>query len=472
MIPRPGYKRSSAVTNEHTEKKTKGDAKNNQDDTRQITPSQVSVALPGQFIRLPYALVQLLIKYLNLPSVVSLAHVNKFFRNESKKNYIWEEMFRYYFPMERRLVYAQSQLSKVNLRQEFWQIHQDDYRKLKPLLKLVKKGDFLGFQAECKKFTLEALTYCRDGKGNNLFYWTSFYRLQPFLTLLYKKAVQEEKNQITLLHWASTCNQLNAVKALLAKVDIDAQHNKSGNTTPLFQAACHGHVDVCQLLLQNKANPNAARTDRVTPLHMAAHNGHTEIVKLLWGARADAEVFDRHGRTSLYLAAQNGYTEIVDFLLDNEVDPKVACSDGKTPLYIAARNGHTEIVDFLLDKKAEPMAVCRFDGATPLHVAAQNDRTEIVSFLLEAKADPLVTDKKGVTPLGIAQQRNHQDIVKCMQAPAEKAKPLTSDTATQTDHPFGFFSSATSGQQSASQTSASAAVALFPTQTSHNIAFN
>ena len=53
-------------------------------------------------------------------------------------------------------------------------------------------------------------------------------------------------------------------------------------------AALKGHTETVKLLLENKADVNACRTDDgATPLYIAAHKGHTETVKLLLENKAD-----------------------------------------------------------------------------------------------------------------------------------------------------------------------------------------
>jgi hypothetical protein len=46
-------------------------------------------------------------------------------------------------------------------------------------------------------------------------------------------------------------------------------------------ATRHGHKDVAELLLANKANVNAKDSGGKTPMHAAVDNGHTDVVELL-----------------------------------------------------------------------------------------------------------------------------------------------------------------------------------------------
>ena len=92
--------------------------------------------------------------------------------------------------------------------------------------------------------------------------------------------------------------------------------------------------------------------------------------------------------------------------------------DGITPLYIAAQNGHVQIIQLLLDQGRANVALTtqvillivsfsfffRFliflfyffnvkDGTTPLYIAAQNGHEQIVQILLERGANVDLADE-------------------------------------------------------------------------------
>ena len=55
-------------------------------------------------------------------------------------------------------------------------------------------------------------------------------------------------------------------------------------TTPLYWAACNGHLVVCDWLLRHGADPNGTvEKTGSTALHAAADRGHTKCVLLLLG---------------------------------------------------------------------------------------------------------------------------------------------------------------------------------------------
>src|SRR5258708_15875626 len=73
--------------------------------------------------------------------------------------------------------------------------------------------------------------------------------------------------------------------------------------TPLHSAACFGHVEVCQLLLQYKADNNVKDSDGKTPLHLASEAGHVYVARLLLEHGADVNARDNYRDTPLHRAA-------------------------------------------------------------------------------------------------------------------------------------------------------------------------
>lgn len=87
-----------------------------------------------------------------------------------------------------------------------------------------------------------------------------------------------------------------------------------------------------------------------TPLEAAARAGYLEIVELLLAKRADPNWQCCSGETSLYLAARNGHLPVVKALLAGGADPRLgAFADPSTPLEAARKGGHSEIVSVLTE---------------------------------------------------------------------------------------------------------------------------
>ena len=185
-----------------------------------------------------------------------------------------------------------------------------------------------------------------------------------------------------------------------------------GGVTPLLIASMTGRVDIVKLLVDAKADVNAAaKTNGFTPLFVASQTGRVDIVKLLVDAKADVNAADKDGVTPLYNASTGGHVNIVKLLVDAKADVNAAEKDGVTPLLIASRRGHVNIVKLLLDAKADVNAVDKTFGVTPLLIASQEGHVDIVKLLLDAKADVNIKSPSLGTSLSTAKRHKHHQII-------------------------------------------------------------
>ena len=107
------------------------------------------------------------------------------------------------------------------------------------------------------------------------------------------------------------------VKHLLEKQDIEVNAATNNGATPLFHAACKGHLEAVQRLLAQKGiEVNKADNNGFTPLYIAAVYGHLEVVKHLL-EKQDIEVnkANDNGVAPLHVAAQEGYINIGAILI-------------------------------------------------------------------------------------------------------------------------------------------------------------
>ena len=142
-----------------------------------------------------------------------------------------------------------------------------------------------------------------------------------------------------------------------------------------------------------------------TPLLEAATHGHHEVVQLLIERGADANKPYRHG--PMIWAAQKGHENVARVFLDGGMDPDESDRQGNTPLHFAASEGHINVAKVLLDAGAHPDKTNRY-GDTPLHWAADEGQSDMYQFLLDNGADPNKADNAGNTPCYIADIRIRQ----------------------------------------------------------------
>src|SRR5439155_18991587 len=99
---------------------------------------------------------------------------------------------------------------------------------------------------------------------------------------------------------------LNNKKILVMFLDhgVDVDLTDQYGLTALDVAAFLGFDELAKLLIERKANVNAASNDGYRPLHFAVRQESLPVVRLLLAAGAKIDVDDNQGRTPLRLAEE------------------------------------------------------------------------------------------------------------------------------------------------------------------------
>jgi ankyrin repeat protein len=173
--------------------------------------------------------------------------------------------------------------------------------------------------------------------------------------------------------------------------------NVKEKSRALQGAACANQIKAVQLLVNSKADVNAAplgylvrdlylNTDRVAPprtaLQAAAGTGNIRMVRLLLDAGADVESKVRdeiEQGTALQFAAMAGSISVASELIKNGADVNAPASgdDGRTALEGAAEHGRLDMVQLLLNVEAE------IRGSRAVRFAQREDHVGVVQSLLE-----------------------------------------------------------------------------------------
>ncbi|GIY84975.1 ankyrin-1 [Caerostris darwini] len=195
---------------------------------------------------------------------------------------------------------------------------------------------------------------------------------------------ETQKNNETAIHYVCRVGNEDILKEIIArlpqsKLQIACNKQAANGWSPLLYACDSGKSLVVQLLLQN-------------------------------GARVD--VFDIEGRAGLHLAAEHGHADVIEILLNHKAFVNVRTKRGMTPLHHAAAQGHTNVVKLLVDKYGAAIDGLTLSKQTALHLASQQGRFETCRSLLDMKADPNATDNRGQTPLLLAAENDHSEVVK------------------------------------------------------------
>jgi ankyrin repeat protein len=132
---------------------------------------------------------------------------------------------------------------------------------------------------------------------------------------------------------------------------------------------------VCDLLrvrdlLARGANPDAPDDDGRPPLVSAVLGGSVALVGLLLEHKADVNAADPHGWTALHFAAQDFLPQMASLLLAKGADANAKDDEGNTPLWRAVffARGRDELVR-LLRKHGARDDVANRAGETPRKLA-------------------------------------------------------------------------------------------------------
>uniref|UniRef100_A0A2K5K4U9 Poly [ADP-ribose] polymerase n=1 Tax=Colobus angolensis palliatus TaxID=336983 RepID=A0A2K5K4U9_COLAP len=223
------------------------------------------------------------------------------------------------------------------------------------------------------------------------------------------------------LHNACSFGHAEVVSLLLCQgADPNARDN--WNYTPLHEAAIKGKIDVCIVLLQHGADPNIRNTDGKSALDLAdpsakavltgeykkdelleaARSGNEEkLMALLTPLNVNCHASDGRKSTPLHLAAGYNRVRIVQLLLQHGADVHAKDKGGLVPLHNACSYGHYEVTELLLKHGAcvNAMDLWQF---TPLHEAASKNRVEVCSLLLSHGADPTLVNCHGKSAVDMA----------------------------------------------------------------------
>jgi ankyrin repeat protein len=159
--------------------------------------------------------------------------------------------------------------------------------------------------------------------------------------------------------------------------------------TALHLAACKGHVELVQYLIESKANVNSKDRFGGTALEDAVrHNfdvrNAKQVQTVLRGKGSSLRDAATNYTVRMCEYASKGMLDNLKVLSENGVDVGQGDYDGRTPLHLAACNGQTAVLEFLLKQKSVVVnALDRF-GGTPYEDAIRHERKGAAAILEEA----------------------------------------------------------------------------------------
>jgi len=183
--------------------------------------------------------------------------------------------------------------------------------------------------------------WSRDGAGLTPLHSAAFSGHAPIVEMLLEYGAppnkKEHRQASTPLHGATRNSHLPCMELLLRHGANIHQRDAIGRDA-LHWACFWGQPTAAQFLMNRGARNGRDNQDSgsgAEPLHWAAWKGHVEMVNLLIENRADASTRSRECMTPLHFAAEGGHVETVQALLAMGVQPAPQTEHLETPLQLA-----------------------------------------------------------------------------------------------------------------------------------------
>ena len=224
---------------------------------------------------------------------------------------------------------------------------------------------------------------------------------------------QQDNNGQTVLHICASRGNYDALKYLCAVLHEEYLNvfTKLGRNA-MWYAACGGHVQCVELLLQHNVNANKADNFDVTPLAAACKQGHISVLKLLVeSGSVDINTKNAEGMTPLMQAAIAGQTKLVKVLIAFGADVNLPNSSRMTPLHHAAVQGKSNMCSLLVKLGAD-LNACDKKGQTPLHSAVYYGRSVVAISLVRMGASIAALDKQKNSCPSAAISCGHLDLAR------------------------------------------------------------
>ncbi|XP_046398840.1 uncharacterized protein LOC124165454 isoform X2 [Ischnura elegans] len=230
---------------------------------------------------------------------------------------------------------------------------------------------------------------------------------------------------VTKLHKAAWQGNLEKVKAVMKKGDIDIPDKL--NRTALHLAAACGHNNVVHYLLVNNARTDIRDNEGKIPLLKAVECGQKECTLSILERSEDHHSVDFEGNSALHIAVKNCYYEICVLLLKKGANFEMPNKEGDTPLHLATGVEQVDIVELLL-RYGSDVNVASGD-MTPLMIAARLGNAELVKLFLEYGADVTMKDCNGWTAEEHAQMMSNQNVMDIFRSDDESPSRCTEKSA-------------------------------------------
>ncbi|XP_035261516.1 poly [ADP-ribose] polymerase tankyrase-2 isoform X2 [Anguilla anguilla] len=251
-----------------------------------------------------------------------------------------------------------------------------------------------------------------------------------------KSVLTGEYRKDDLLESARSGNE-EKLMALLTPLNVNCHASDGRKSTPLHLAAGYNRVKTVQLLLQHGADVHAKDKGDLVPLHNACSYGHYEVTELLVKHGACVNAMDLWQFTPLHEASSKNRVEVCSLLLSYGADPTFLNCHNKSAIDLAPTaplkerlayefRGHALLqaareADLARMKKHLSLETISFrhphTHETALHCAATSPypkRKQVCELLLRKGANVNEKTKDFLTPLHLASEKSHNNVIEVL----------------------------------------------------------
>ena len=235
-----------------------------------------------------------------------------------------------------------------------------------------------------------------------------------------------DEDELTPIHLAARVGSYRLLDLMMSKAiehgyspEIVLSFLDEENSTPLHAAVDGGHVEVVEVLLKHKAQPDVIKGKQLPPFLLASTQGKLKVMQLMvqYSGKDIVHCRDQYGQTALHRCAQAiNSAQAISFLVENGAVVDSVDDQGRTPLMSTIIAGSLAGTKALLAKGANVLVKDKL-GFNSLHHAVKQKRKLIVSCLLELhQARVLVVDcdNQGNSPIHYALKLSLNSIVALM----------------------------------------------------------
>uniref|UniRef100_A0A0D9W6J3 Uncharacterized protein n=1 Tax=Leersia perrieri TaxID=77586 RepID=A0A0D9W6J3_9ORYZ len=224
----------------------------------------------------------------------------------------------------------------------------------------------------------------------------------------------------TLLHHAVLCGSTGAVQTLLAtsgadhEAPVKTSSRGSRSSRPAHLAARLGQAEILEMLIAKGCDVNARAEGGDVEAILAARHRREDCLRILVSAGADVALMNSAGESAASVACSGGWNVGFDravlAVIRSGTIPRSSDRNVFSPMMFAARCGDAAAMEVLLAQPDVDVDEQDVDGCSPIMAAAKEGNVEAFRALVFAGANVKLSDRRGETAIGIAQQSKKRDM--------------------------------------------------------------